>query len=203
MKNRIAISSIVILLDLLAFFFCPNSILIFLCQIPFSIWQIWTFKKHYIATGIFLLIFSFAIFIIVPAAAAQLTELYPIYEFYQSIYPKSFFYRWVEDPPTFIAMTLPVSFVLILIIECIFWLINKMFKVGHVKSQMLTFSSFFSFIAIVYTIFAYIAMIIPAVSIVVDVYIIGTLVYDVLFKWLPFVCLYFLIRYVLKFFGVG
>lgn len=203
MKNKIAISSIVILLDLLAFFFCPNSILIFLCQLPFSIWQIWTFKKHKIAIGLFLMIFSFCILIIVPAAASQLSELYPIYQFYQAIYPKSFFYRWMNDPPNFVYLSLPISFVLILIIECIFWMINKMFKVGHVKSQMLIFSSFFAFISLIYTIFAYISIVVPVVNVLIDEYIIGTLVYDILFKWLPFVCFYFVIRYVLKFFGVG
>lgn len=203
MRNKIVLCSIVIFLDLLAFFLCPNSILIFLCQLPFNLWQIWTFKKHYVATGILLLIFSFVVFVALPPIGRVVSRLTPLYEFYQAIYPKSFFYRWIDDPPTFVYLSLPISFLTLLVIEVLFWIISRVFRVGHTKNQMLIFSSFFAFISVIYTIFAYLSIIFPFLNIVLEQYILATVVYDILFKWLPFVCFYFVLRYLINRFILG
>jgi len=191
-----------IVITIVLFLFVPNSILMYIAILPYSIWATWHLKKWKIGWYIFgIIIFIIATFSIVILPIIQYFYSYYtiLNDFLGAIFPSSFKYRWIDDPPNYIYINLSIIFVLILFIECLFWfarLLNK--NIQNKKAQMLVMSSFLGWISFIYIVFSYIAILIPGLMNWFESYIIYTIVYDFFFKLLPFMVIYFIIRYLLK-----
>lgn len=193
---KFTLYTILILIDIVLFFYVPTGIMLFVATMPAAIYSVWHFKKWMIALTFFLIIMLAGIFVILPIVIQVATEASAIYDFYMAIFPESYFYRWVDDPPEFIYMTLAFTILFLLLVEAIFWIFKKVFKIKMSKNQMYVFSIFLSAIAIVYTIFAYIGLLYSPLLTFIDAYVASTLVHDFLFKWIPFVTVFFILKYI-------
>lgn len=188
--------TILILIDIVLFFYVPTGIMLFVAVIPATIYSIWHFKKWMIGLTIFIVVMLGGALIVLPVIAQFASDISILYDFYMAIYPESYFYRWIDNPPTFIYGTLAFTVLLLLFIELIFWCLKKLFKIQSAKNQMYVFSIFLSTITIIYTIFSYSGLLYPPLLDFINMYVAATLVHDFLFQWIPFVAVFFLLKYI-------
>lgn len=197
------------IVSILAFLIFPSSILLYICTLPYSIWAMWHLKKHQIGLLIIgvLMLISLTIVLVILPLVDLFANISLISDFVTAMFPHSYFYNWIQEPPQIIYLNLALVFILVLFTEGVFFVIHKIRPtVQHRKAQMLIMSSLMSWISFVYLLFSYIAILVPVLMIFLEQYVIYTVVYDFLFKLLPFITFYFVIRYVfsgiLRFFGL-
>ena len=198
--SKIAVNSLIVLIDIVLFFTCPAGLLMFVAVLPYTLYSLWHFKRWTVIFSIILTLSFVLVFVILPIMTHIGSVSYQIYQFYKAIYPKTFNYTWAQDPPALIYSNLAVVFLLVLIIEGVFFVISKFADVRAKKAQMIAYSSFLSVITFIYTIIAYIAMIYPNFYNILEEYILATAVYDFLFKFLPFIAVYFILKYIYSIF---
>jgi len=198
--SKVAVNSIIILIDIVLFFACPAGLLMFIAVLPYTFYSLWHFRRWTVIISIILMLSFIFIFIILPILVHFSSVTYSIYQFYSAIYPRMYYYNWAQDPPALIYSNLAIVFLFVVVIEGVFWFVSKFADIRAKKAQMIAFSSFLSVTTFVYTIIAYIAMIFPNFYVILEQYILATAVYDFLFKFLPFIAVYFILKYIVSVF---
>lgn len=184
------------------YYYVSNGLLLTICTLPYILWWgIKSRKMQYLAIPVITIVVLLVIFLIPLINVSEASEdITFFYRMYQLIYPMGWNYTWKEFTPSELGTLIGIVICLILWIKVLLYFGKKINR----KLRKTNFMLFLS-MAITYLLFCYsLINLIPSLFPNEDFFMafkdffVTSLIYDILFVWIPFIVMFFIVEAIIK-----